>query len=299
MHSPDEAPIVTGFLAAVVAEKRAEIAARSQRVPAPELRRRVPAAALRDFRGALARRGAIIAEIKHRSPSVPRFRQNGPVEDLARVYAGNGAAAISIVTDELHFGTSLADVGRVRAAVGLPVLVKDFILDDYQILEARAAGADAVLLIARILPVELLAHLLGTTHGLGMPALVECHSVDDVAKALGAGATLVGVNSRRGKGRRRERDPQSGGHRVPARGGRGGVPGRRRVAAIGRSRRHAARADRGRNAGGCCRPRRRRGGAWVKRGSRSAGSRSPRMRACARRWASTTWASSSRRARAG
>jgi indole-3-glycerol phosphate synthase len=190
MRSPGD------FLARVLGEKRDEIAEKKRRLPVDELERRIPSEPPRDFLGALARRGAIIAEIKRRSPSVPAFRQCGPVEDLARVYAGSGAAAISIVTDEPNFGTSLVDVARVRAAVGLPVLVKDFVLDDYQVLEARAAGADALLLIARILAPETLAHLLASARRLGMEALVECHDASDVARAAGAGASCVGVNHR-------------------------------------------------------------------------------------------------------
>jgi indole-3-glycerol phosphate synthase len=190
MRSPGD------FLARVLGEKRDEIAGKKRRLSAGELERRIPAEPPRDFRAALARRGAIIAEIKRRSPSVPVFRQNGPVEDLARVYAENGAAAISIVTDERHFGTSLADVARVQAAVGLPVLVKDFVFDDYQVLEARAAGADALLLIARILAPEELAHLLARARRLGMESLVECHDATDLARAVGAGASCIGVNHR-------------------------------------------------------------------------------------------------------
>lgn len=184
------------FLDRVVREKEAELAVKRAECPAAELERRAAAQPVRDFRAALAGGGRVIAEIKRRSPSVPAFRHGGDPARLARTYRDNGAAAISIVTDAPNFGTGLGDVTFVRTAVGLPVLVKDFVIDDYQVLEARAAGADALLLIARILAPAPLARLLGRVRELGMEALVECHDEADVEQSVAAGARIIGVNNR-------------------------------------------------------------------------------------------------------
>ena len=187
---------MTSFLDRVVRQKEAELAEKKRNRPARELERRASALPVRDFREAVSARGAIIAEIKRKSPSVAGFRQKAEPEQLASIYEAHGARAISIVTDERNFGTCLADVDRVRDSSRLPVLVKDFIVDEYQVIEARAAGADAVLLIARILPARTLASLLDLTHGLGMSALAECHDEADIEKAIVAGATVIGLNNR-------------------------------------------------------------------------------------------------------
>ncbi len=187
---------MTGFLERVVKEKAVEIAAKKEASPVAELERRAAKEPLRDFRQAISLRGGIIAEIKKRSPSVTAFRQCGAPPELAAVYETNGARAISIVTDESHFGTSLSDLAGVRRASSLPVLVKDFVIDPYQVVEARAAGADAILLIARILPLRAFVSLLRYAHELGMSALVECHDEEDVAKATAAGAGIIGINNR-------------------------------------------------------------------------------------------------------
>src|SRR5262249_11553298 len=115
---------------------------------------------------------------------------------LAAVYAENGAAAISIVADPARFGTSLSDVTDVRRTVSIPVIAKDFIIDPYQIVAARAAGADAVLLIVRLLDLDRLRSFLATTAELGMAALVETHSESEVLAAIAAGAPIVGINNR-------------------------------------------------------------------------------------------------------
>ena len=115
---------------------------------------------------------------------------------LARTYEQNGASAISIVTDPARFGTSLDDVRAVRDTVTLPVLAKDFVIDAYQVIAARAAGADAVLLIVRLLDLERLRALLHVAHDLGMAALVETHSEPEILAALTAGARIIGINNR-------------------------------------------------------------------------------------------------------
>lgn len=171
----------------------------------PALRTRVPAleraAADRprppDF--ALALRGArvaLIAEVKRRSPSAGAINQSLDPALLARSYQDGGAAAISVLTDEAFFGGSMADLDAVVAAVGVPVLRKDFILDESQILEARAAGAAAVLLIVRALDQATLSRLLAFTVAAGLTPLVETHNANEIARALDAGATVIGVNAR-------------------------------------------------------------------------------------------------------
>jgi indole-3-glycerol phosphate synthase len=138
----------------------------------------------------------VIAEVKRASPSAGTIRAAGfdPVA-IAQTYADNGAACISVLTDTPHFQGHL-DYLRAIAAVAVPVLRKDFIIDRYQLLEARAAGADCVLLIAEVLPGERLAELLRQTHELGMEALVELYDADNLPRVLASGAKLVGVNNR-------------------------------------------------------------------------------------------------------
>ncbi len=148
-----------------------------------------------DFAAALRDGRRLIAEIKGRAPSHPGYALKAPVDRLARAYRRGGAAAISLVVDRGHFGTALADLPAARSA-GLPVIAKDFVLDPVQIDAAWAAGADAVLLIARWLDAATLAALQAHARGLGLQALVECHDERDVDAALDAGAALVGVNNR-------------------------------------------------------------------------------------------------------
>jgi indole-3-glycerol phosphate synthase len=189
-----------GFLQRVLREKRDEVAEKMRRRPALALRDSLGATPVRDFRCALAPpsrdRTPIVAELKARTPTVAGFAQSDSLPKLAQTYEANGAAAISIVTDERNFGTSLDDVRGIRRTVSIPVLVKDFVVDPYQILEARSAGADAVLLIVRILDPERLTRFLELVHQLGMSALVETHNEAEVETALRAGAPIVGINNR-------------------------------------------------------------------------------------------------------
>ncbi len=188
------------FLEEVLMQKREEIAAKARAHRVNELECRAYDHPVRDFRGAISGRGrvsgAVIAEIKKKSPTVASFRLNGDVERLARIYEANGAAAVSVVADERNFGTSLLDVDRIRRVTRLPILVKDFVIDGSQLLEARAAGADAVLLIARVLDPDTLARFLVLTRRLGMSALVECHDESDIDKAVACGASIIGINNR-------------------------------------------------------------------------------------------------------
>lgn len=139
---------------------------------------------------------ALIAEVKRRSPSAGSIREDLDPAAHAGRYADAGATAISVLTEGPHFGGSIADLTAVRARVGVPVLRKDFILDELQLLEARAAGASAALLIVRVLSPSRLEALLRFARGLGLDSLVETHTAAEIDVALTAGAQIIGVNSR-------------------------------------------------------------------------------------------------------
>ena len=151
----------------------------------------------RDFIAALRRDTvALIAEVKKASPSKGVFVEDFDPVALAQTYEANGAAAISVLTDQPFFQGSLDYLRAIRQAVGLPLLRKDFIIDPYQVAEARAAGADAVLLIVAALTDDQLAHLHAEVTEFGMAALVEVHDEAELARAVVVGATLIGVNNR-------------------------------------------------------------------------------------------------------
>ena len=199
-----------GILGAIVAHKREELADRQRRVPLGEVRHRAAdAAPPRPFLSALqgtpgaggtaaaGRPGIrLIAEVKGASPSAGTIRAAFDPAAVARGYERAGAAAISVLTDVRFFQGSDAHLTEVRGAVRVPVLRKDFIVDPYQVYEARALGADAVLLIVASLPPAALADLQALAHELGMAALVEVHTEAECARALEAGAPLVGINNR-------------------------------------------------------------------------------------------------------
>ncbi|HJR49846.1 MAG TPA: indole-3-glycerol phosphate synthase TrpC [Gemmatimonadales bacterium] len=138
----------------------------------------------------------VVAEVKRRSPSAGVIRDDLEPGERSALYAEQGAAAISVLTDGPHFGGSVADLRAAVSRVVVPVLRKDFILDELQIIEARAAGAAAVLLIVRALSPERLRTLLASARSAGLAALVEVHSAAELDRALEAGADIVGVNSR-------------------------------------------------------------------------------------------------------
>ncbi len=138
----------------------------------------------------------VIAEVKRRSPSAGSIREDLDPADRAAVYARHGAAAVSVLTDQAYFGGSLDDLDAVAARVCIPLLRKDFILDELQIVEARAHGAAAVLLIVRALGTARLTALLRTAADAGLDAMVEAHTGREVAIAVEAGAAVIGVNSR-------------------------------------------------------------------------------------------------------
>ncbi len=149
------------------------------------------------LRRALRReRVAVVAEVKRRSPSAGVIRDDLDPGERAALYARHGASAISVLTDRPHFGGSIEDLRAAASCVEVPLLRKDFILDELQVIEARAAGAAAVLLIVRALPSARLETLLACARGAGLEALVEVHTAAELDRALGAGAEIVGVNSR-------------------------------------------------------------------------------------------------------
>ena len=151
----------------------------------------------RDFAAALSGPGlGLIAEFKRRSPSAGPIAEEAVVEDRVAVYEAGGASAVSVLTEPDHFGGSLDDLRAAVSASGLPVLRKDFVLHPAQIWEARAAGADAVLLIVAALSDGELLRLAGTAAAAGLAALVEVHTEDEARRARDAGAALIGVNNR-------------------------------------------------------------------------------------------------------
>jgi indole-3-glycerol phosphate synthase len=197
LPEPQAPAPLPGILARIVETKEEEL--RRLRPREDVLRHAAEAApAPRDFRAALARPGSVslIAECKRRSPGAGRIRPDLDVARLAEGYSASGAAALSVLTDETYFGGSLADLRSARDSVTIPVLRKDFTLEPVHVLEARAAGADAVLLIVRILTDATLVELIGAAHDLGMATLVEAHDRDELERALGAGAEIVGINNR-------------------------------------------------------------------------------------------------------
>ncbi len=190
---------MSNILDRIVAGKPAEIAAAKALVPEAELERRVvdmPPA--RDFRAALERGSdvQIIAEVKRASPSAGVLRVDFDPVVIAQTYERHGAACISVLTDEPSFQGHLSYLERIRAAVAVPLLRKDFLIDRYQLLQARVAGADAVLLIAEILDDRTLTHLLHEARELGLQTLVELYDRAQLPRVLQSGARLVGVNNR-------------------------------------------------------------------------------------------------------
>jgi indole-3-glycerol phosphate synthase len=183
----------------IVQRKRQELAARQATTPVAELTARVKdAPAVRDFLAALRDPPGVqvIAEIKRASPAAGQLRVHPDILAIAQVYEAHGAACISVLTDEHFFQGSLDDLRAVRSAVSLPVLRKDFVLDRYQLLEAREAGADAFLLIAEILDDSQLRALREEGAALGMAALVECYSERNLDRVIASGAALIGINNR-------------------------------------------------------------------------------------------------------
>ena len=188
------------LLDAIVAATRARVDAAMEREPRAALERRAAARTPngQGFAERLSRRDAInvVAECKRRSPSRGVLRAAYDPVAIAAGYARAGAAAISVLTEPGFFDGSLEHLAAVRAAVALPLLRKDFIVHEYQLLEARAAGADAILLIVAALDDRDLAHLSNAAAELGLAALVEVHDAGECRRAAAAGARIIGVNNR-------------------------------------------------------------------------------------------------------
>ena len=183
----------------IVAHKRKELESLKEAVPLAALKERLKNLEdLRDFKDALTKSKdiSLIAEIKKASPSAGVIRNNVDPLRIGRLYENLGAAAISVLTDQHFFQGTLASMKEVKQSVSIPVLRKDFIIDPYQIYEARAFGADAVLLIVAILPDDDLRAFLGLCKELGLGTLVEAHTKQERDRAVDAGAEVIGINNR-------------------------------------------------------------------------------------------------------
>ncbi len=200
-------PGAGNILEEILARTRADVQGRQSRMPFAELRARCQAQRPpRDFRAALRRPAGpdarrtgpirVVAEVKKASPSKGVIRPDFAPAELATAYAAAGANAISVLTDAPFFQGDLAHLAAVRRTVDLPLLRKDFHVDPYQLWEARAAGADAVLLIVGALGIGDLQELLGLSRDLGLAALVEVHDRAELERALACGADLLGINNR-------------------------------------------------------------------------------------------------------
>ncbi len=177
---------------------RAGVRRRRAEVPLEELEARLSERPeQRPFGEALSRPGlSLIAEFKRRSPSAGEIRSGAAPAEIVRAYEEGGAAALSVLTDEAHFGGSLEDLREARGACAMPVLQKDFLVDRYQLFEAAVAGADAVLLIVAALGDEDLARLHDEARSLDLDCVVEVHATEELERALRAGAEVIGINNR-------------------------------------------------------------------------------------------------------
>ncbi|MDK2820235.1 MAG: indole-3-glycerol phosphate synthase [Clostridia bacterium] len=188
------------MLSKILEQKIKEIREAKKRLPLSDLEKKVSNLPLtRDFTVALKRKGNglnLIAELKKASPSKGIINADFDIEDQARKYTAAGAAAISVLTDKRFFKGSLDYLPRVRKVISCPLLRKDFIIDPYQIYEARAFGADAILLIVAALEKSQLKDFLHIAHNLGLAALVEVHTVSEIETAVNAGARIIGINNR-------------------------------------------------------------------------------------------------------
>jgi indole-3-glycerol phosphate synthase len=190
---------MSSILDDIVATKWREIAMAKELAPEATLEAQLGGGPTpRGFAKALLRADKIglIAEVKKASPSAGVIRADFDPVKIAKIYAENGAACLSVLTDEVYFQGHLSYLKQIRTEVSIPLLRKEFILDRYQLLEARLAGADAVLLIAEILPDQTLSTLCKQAHELGLDVLVELHDGEQLPRVLDSGADLVGINNR-------------------------------------------------------------------------------------------------------
>jgi indole-3-glycerol phosphate synthase len=186
------------YLDAIVSQRRRDIRSEKRFVPLETLQAMVAERSdVRGFEEALRHDApVIIAEIKRASPSAGAIDARCDPAEVAVAFERGGAAALSVLTEPRQFHGSFADLCSARGAVGLPVLCKDFVVDDFQVWKAAAFGADAVLLIVAVLDEERLGELLKLTVGLGLAALVEVHTEEEAARAVQLGARIIGINNR-------------------------------------------------------------------------------------------------------
>lgn len=192
-------PQIPSILQEIVAHKRREVEERKSRLPLDRLIEQIDGLSPpRSFIAPLQCSGPIrlIAEVKRASPSRGIIRQDFNPVEIARIYEAEGASCISVLTDEKYFQGNLEYLTRIRAAVGVPLLRKDFVIDPYQVYEARVAGADAVLLIAECLDPPTLSSLFRTIVELGMTPLVELHDPENLPRVVDLPAPLIGINNR-------------------------------------------------------------------------------------------------------
>jgi indole-3-glycerol phosphate synthase len=186
------------FLATIIEHVKAQVEERRRKMSGAALQERpLFRTPTRGFARSLTGSSRkIIAEVKRASPSKGLIRDNCEPVEVAKQYASHGASAISVLTEERFFQGSLSHLEQIRSTVSLPLLRKDFIIDPYQLTEARSCGADAVLLIAALLEPSLLQELCEQATALSLDALIEVHTPAELDAALGAGAKLVGINNR-------------------------------------------------------------------------------------------------------
>lgn len=185
----------------IVARTRGELEDRRAVAPLAQLEAEAAARAAADpprpFVAALARPGlSVIAEHKRRSPSAGTIREGLQIEDVVGAYERGGAAALSVLTEQVGFGGTLDDLRRARAAATLPILRKDFVVDPYQVVESMAAGADAILLIVAALGADELAALYAQAQGFGLGVLVEVHDARELSRAARLRPEVIGINNR-------------------------------------------------------------------------------------------------------
>jgi len=187
-----------GLIEQLIAAAREGVERRREQTPQPALEARLESRGEdRPFNEALVRPGlSLIAEFKRRSPSAGRISEGSGVAPQVQAYERGGAAALSVLTEEDHFGGSLEDLRDARAACDLPILRKDIIIDPYQLYEAAVNGADAVLLIVAALSDEDLCSLYKEARSIDLDCLVEVHDAEELERALEAGAEVIGINNR-------------------------------------------------------------------------------------------------------
>lgn len=183
----------------IVENKKREVKKISREVSLESIKRDLkPVSESRSFKKAISKPGRvnIIAEIKKKSPSRGIIRQDFNPAGIGKIYEDNKADAISVLTDRKYFGGELSHLSDVSGAVSIPVLRKEFIVDEYQVYESRRFGADAILLIAAVLEKEEIARFMEAASGFGMDCLVETHTEEEIERALLAGADIIGINNR-------------------------------------------------------------------------------------------------------